>query len=307
MIISVKLRYVLIAALIFSVVGQVYPVMAKQTSRQVSVYYVPMQFMFDDTQLTPPGDQLGFIYKNSTYVPIRFISYALDKAVDWDPASYTVAVSNPNEADLAVIDSYKKDREVARAQPKPLDSSKLVPKTISVYEEKITYLFDGKSVKPKDSMAGLIINGRLYVPMRFFSEAVGQKIEWDPQTYTVKAQSQPSEDAVKPEPIATPEPTAAPIIATQPTLAELQAATELTLIALRTRASDAFTALFQESSGRLAKGRALLQGFDAEFAQIKGQLQAQLISYGYDTSCLALYQQKYTDDSSAIRAILANG
>ena len=199
-------------------------VSAEQASQKVDVYFVPMHFVFDGTQLAPPSDQQGFIYEGSTYVPLRFIAYSLNKAVQWDGDTYTVSIVEPNQQDKAVIDDYK----VKQAKTKKLtkvDTSQLSRTGIHVYPEKVTYVFDGMTKQPAVNLPGFIYENRLYVPMRFFSEAVGKKIEWDPVSYTVSAQTEAglnssgkstlgSNDS-KSSP--TPVPTPTPIVAVNPT------------------------------------------------------------------------------------------
>lgn len=318
--IFIKIRSTLVLLLLVLLVGQGEYVFAAQSSKQVDVYFVPMQFMFDDNQLTPPSDQQGFIYKNSAYVPMRFISYALDKSVKWDQAAYAVSVSKPTEEEQSTIDIYKRDREVAKGTLKPMDSSKVVASGIKVYEQKLTYLFDGTAKQPQAGLPGLIYQDRLYVPMRFFSEAVGQKIEWDPKTYTVKNQTEGME-VMDSKPPATASPTPAPtstqtpsptpattIIGEQrggatikPTYEEIKNAAEVKMAALETKAVTQLFSLYLKymdadeatKVSLKAEGNALMAGYDAEFAVIKSSAQSQLIANGYETSIIAEYQQDY--------------
>ena len=69
-----------------------------------------------------------------------------------------------------------------------MDTSQLSRVGIHVYPEKVTYVFEGMTKQPEVDLTGFIYENRLYVPMHFFSEVVGQKIYWEPITYTVKAQ-----------------------------------------------------------------------------------------------------------------------
>lgn len=83
--------------------------------------------------------------------------------------------------------------------------------TLEVYLEKITYMVNGKIVKPSDQEnkyfngkeyipAGLIYKGTTYVPLRFAAETTGNRVDWNGTNKTVSIQapnvSQPSLGAI---------------------------------------------------------------------------------------------------------------
>ncbi|WP_159887515.1 copper amine oxidase N-terminal domain-containing protein [Paenibacillus puerhi] len=172
--------------------------MAAQTPKNVDVYYVPLQFVFDGEQVAPPQDQQAFIYEGSTYVPLRFISYSLNKAVQWDGDSYTVSVEEPKEKDKLQIADFNLNTKVRDGKLRDkFDASQLTASPIEVYQEKVTYIFDGKEKEIGDELPGLFVDNKLYVPLRFFSESVGNKIEWNAQSYTITAVSPAKEKADK--------------------------------------------------------------------------------------------------------------
>lgn len=171
--------------------GTVSPVYAEQTPTPIDVYYAPLQFAIDSDVFAPHADQKGFIYEGSTYVPLRFISYSLKKAVRWDGDTYTVTVEEPTSTDLVSINDYNVNTKVQGGlSAQPADTSSLKPTNIPAYKEKVTYIFDGKNKEIGADLPGFIYEGSLYVPLRFFSESVGKKIEWDAKTYTVSAKTQ---------------------------------------------------------------------------------------------------------------------
>lgn len=197
-----------------------YSARAAQTPERVEVYYAPLKLLFDGKQYAPSGGQQGFLYNDSTYVPLRFITYALNKDIAWDGETYTVSISKPAGLGQKEIDAYRANHEV---ESKPgeagtLDSAKLKPETIEAYFEDVTYVFDGKVKQPPKDQPGLIVNDSLYVPLRFFSQSVGRQIDWDPKTYSVKVETITLADnegdkaapTPKPTPSPTPTPTASP-------------------------------------------------------------------------------------------------
>lgn len=180
-------------------------VVAEQVSTTIEAYYAPVQFQFDGSYLAPPSDQRGFIYQGSTYVPLRFVAYALDKAVEWNPDTYTVTIRKPGKTEQVTIDEYKMNRKTEKLNGSP-DLSALQPTSLAVYFENVKYVFDGVSKQPTADLPGMIIEGNVYVPLRFVSESVGRKLDWDPATYTVKA----AVVEASPKPSVTPSPSPTP-------------------------------------------------------------------------------------------------
>jgi hypothetical protein len=72
--------------------------------------------------------------------------------------------------------------------------------TLEVYLEKITYMVNGREVKPSDQAnkyfngkeyvpAGLIYKGTTYVPLRFAAESTGNQIQWSGTNKTISIQA----------------------------------------------------------------------------------------------------------------------
>lgn len=154
-------------------------------SKQIEVSFSPVHFIFGGEELDPPEGQRAFLYKDSTYVPLRFASYALGKAVDWDPDTYTVTVREPKAEEKASIAAYIEERKAGDRPILPVDASALQPSTIDAYFEKVNYVFGKRTVQPPAELPGIIIEGSLYVPLRFVSESAGNKLEWDGETYAI--------------------------------------------------------------------------------------------------------------------------
>jgi hypothetical protein len=284
---------------------------AAQAPVDVNVYQIPMHFTFDGKEYAPPEGQQGFIYEGSTYVPIRFISYSLDKAVKWDADTYTVTIADPKETDKINIGEYKLNAQVQSKGNEKFDKSKLTPSKLNAYKEKISYVFDGKAKNPSEELPGYIVDGSLYVPIRFFSESVGKTINWDPETYTVSAITAPDKkdpevklpEAPKPDPLA-------PVVGgggggpvgggaiVKPSLDSIKSETEAKLRQLQTKVSDELTALYNQykiskDSSLIVLALTKISQADNEFNQIMNDMNTKLTNYGYDTSIIETYKQQY--------------
>jgi len=98
-------------------------------------------------------DSEPFLYRGTTYVPIRFVSRALGAdTVDW------------NEKESIATITYEN-------------------KTIELPKDKNTAYINGKKVKLENGTK--LINERIYVPVRFVAEEMDCDVDWIYNTYTV--------------------------------------------------------------------------------------------------------------------------
>lgn len=300
---------------------------AAQTPQNVDVYYVPLQFVFDGEQYAPPEDQQGFIYEGSTYVPLRFISYSLNKAVQWDGDTYKVTVEDPKAEDQIKIDEFNLNTKVRGGKLRDkFDASQLKPSSIAVYKEKVQYVFDGQTKEIGEELPGLFVDNRLYVPLRFFSESVGRKIEWDAVSYTIKAAVPVDEKAktdtanpTQQKPAEEQKPTvpAAPILGgggavggggVSTTVTEQSIADEFKpqIEAIRSEATVFFLGLLaqynsiqdeQEKAAKKAElktqAEAKLAEFDSRFNTIISAMEAKLGEYHYSSAKADEYRAMY--------------
>ncbi|WP_409344192.1 copper amine oxidase N-terminal domain-containing protein [Paenibacillus sp. MBLB4367] len=278
---------------------------AEQTPKQTEVYFAPLQYVFEGKQYTPPEGQQGFIYNGSTYVPLRFISYALDQDVQWDQTSYTVTVQKPDKQAMVSIQEYKMNREI-RGELKKADASNLAPTTIPVYLEKVTYVFDGTTKEPSADLPGFIYEDSLYVPIRFFSESLNRQIDWDQETYTVSAvtgDQKPSEQ--KPE--------AGTETGSKQSSDSLISAARNQLSSMESSATSSFMSMAlsylsssnpTEKAAIKAQAEAALAQMDAQVSSITGSLESELKANGYDTSPADAMRKEYADRKAAGRAQL---
>lgn len=65
---------------------------ADLVQRDIRVSYLPLKYLFNNQEKTPPADQQGFTHNGRTYVPLRFMAESLGQPVDYDPATYSIFV-----------------------------------------------------------------------------------------------------------------------------------------------------------------------------------------------------------------------
>ncbi|NQX59462.1 copper amine oxidase N-terminal domain-containing protein [Paenibacillus qinlingensis] len=292
---------------------------AAQAPVDVDVYQVPMHFTFDGKEYAPPEGQQGFIYEGTTYVPIRFISYSLDKAVNWDPNTYTVTIAEPKATDKINISEYKLNTQVFSKSTEKFDKSKLAPSNLKVYKEKINYVFDGVKKSPADELPGYIVNGSLFVPIRFFSESVGKTINWDSETYTVSAVTK---EEKKPE-VKLPEtkPETKPVVTgpvgggggggsiNKPSEASIKADAEAKMSALESKASDVLFDLLAKylvshDKSLISEARAFIADTESKFYQILNDAESKLSTNGYNTEIINTYEAAYLEKKAYQEEIL---
>lgn len=139
-----------------------------------------INLQFDGQALKLPDGQYSFIYQGRTYVPIRYISYVLQKSVNWDGKKATV--SEPTEQELAAL--KKQLQHASEGSQKPQASVE-----ITIQPVKAGLVFDGKAAPLPAGQPLFIYKGSIYVPLRFLAESVGTQIDFDPATKTVNGQS----------------------------------------------------------------------------------------------------------------------
>lgn len=147
----------------------------------VKVKTVPVTLQFDGQALKLPEGQHSFIYQGRTYVPIRYISYALQKSVKWDGVK--ASISEPTEQELAAL---KKQLQSATAG----NQTALTSVEINIQPVKATLEFDGEVAALPAGQALFGYKGSIYAPLRFLSESVGTVIDWDPVKKKISAESE---------------------------------------------------------------------------------------------------------------------
>lgn len=148
----------------------------------VNVKTQAVGLVFDGQELKLPEGQHSFIYQGRVYLPIRYISYALQQTVGWDAKKLQVTVDEPNEKELAELQKQLLDNSSSKAK-----AFKSV--TLPVRTSNATLLFNGKAKALPEGQALFIYSGTIYVPVRFLAEAIGTEMNWDPVSRTVNGES----------------------------------------------------------------------------------------------------------------------
>jgi NPCBM/NEW2 domain./Copper amine oxidase N-terminal domain. len=76
-------------------------------STSIDVNFQPLKYFFDGVEKKAPADQQGFVYKGTTYVPLRFVSEALGKKVGYDGKTSSIYVGKQKEGTFTYMEQMK--------------------------------------------------------------------------------------------------------------------------------------------------------------------------------------------------------
>nr|WP_306795355.1 copper amine oxidase N-terminal domain-containing protein [Cohnella sp. GbtcB17] len=164
------------------------PVAASAASATIAVESKPIVMEFDGKKLALPSGQVAFMYQSKVYIPLRFASYALQKQVGYDVKSKMVTVTEPTSSQLVALKEYLANATASSGQVATTAKVKLVPTAVKL-------VFDGVEKKLPVGQQAFNVNGSIYVPVRFFAEAVGTTVLWDAKTGTVLGESKAYREA----------------------------------------------------------------------------------------------------------------
>ncbi|QAY67790.1 copper amine oxidase N-terminal domain-containing protein [Paenibacillus protaetiae] len=276
----------------------------------VQVQSQPVTLVFDGQKLQLPEGQYAFLYENRTYVPIRFISYALQKSVKWDNAAKTVRVTEPApEEKAALADSLAKAAAAALSSPAAPASR---PLTITPVTAKLS--FDGTEKALPAGQSIYNYNNSIYVPIRFLSEASGTNVNWDGKTGTITGESasyraaqgeQGSGGGNEGNGDSAGDGSGLVVQPGKESLEDIQAKAESKLTALQNTYEPQFQAMIanykkaatdQARNSIIAQGEAKLDECDKKFRKILDDTAKELRANGYDAyvdGIISGYQAQY--------------
>jgi len=297
----------------------------------VSLQFSPITYYFGDESFAPPEDQQGFLYKNRIYLPLRFVAHSLNQAVSWDSASHTARIRTPTRREQASIDAYNEENRNRANQPAAVQNARPVYRSVSATFLKVTFDFYGEKVETPEGSEAIMVNNRLFVPLRFLATAMGYPVRWNQADQSVKVDAAPligpvdlpPEAGTKPEAstlpdqndtIAEPEnanPTEGGIPAgggfpstpvQKPTYDELISQAEDRLYALMAKCESRMYELLDQYDPSLdqasldelkRQGRTELAACDTAFDSIMRDLAGKLAENGYPTDAVEGYRNQY--------------
>lgn len=288
---------------------------AAATTDSIKVQSMNVKMVFDGVSIQPPAGQYVFMHNNTTYVPLRFVSYALQKNVSWDAKNVKVTVTEPSSSELVAIKEYLMNAGNANS------AAASTPKNIVLSKVKASYVFNGSAKAVPSNQGSYILGGSVYVPLRFLSESVGNSISWNQETKTITASSAayqaqagttptPSSTAggTSPSATATPAPSSGAAAGGGAagngvlTYEQITSDAEARLNALRDQSTSALMGLAMEyinakddatKTSLMAKGKQQLASFTASFNSIIADTEQKLNKNGYSTDIIAQYRATF--------------
>jgi len=278
--------------------------------KKLTVAPTPSSISVNGVSLAPPVGEEGFIYEGTTYVPLRFMSNAAEKTVFWDAATSTVHVSEPTKAEKTLI--QKTNASYVVEGDNGSSATQMKTKSITVYTRTISYVFDGKQVEPVAGKNGFIFNNKVYVPLRFFSEAVGRNVLWDPATQAIRIEAKATAvNAWGTAPAAgnpssgggaaggvTPGAGGGGGAVVKPSYESIISDAESKLSSLQSSCQSNLSALASQylanpSDALIDQGYAKLSECDSSFGSIMSSLESELSKHSYSTAAVSDYRSKY--------------
>ncbi len=273
-----------------------------------------VQMVFDGVNLSPPKGQVIFSYNNTIYVPVRFMSYALQKTVTWDAKNLKVTVAESSSSELVIIKEYLMNSVIT-------NTDVTTSKTVTLNNVKASFVFNGAAKALPTGLSNYSLNGTLYVPLRFLSESVGNVITWDQMTKKITANSKAHQEQINSENVGKePSSTPSPSATTNPTQAgnggatgkvsygEITSATEAKLNALKAQSQSTLMSIAFEyldakdeasKSSIKAKGLQQLSSFTASFNSIVADAEQKLKANGYSTDIINQYRSAFEAELQA--------
>lgn len=311
--------------LVVTMLSSLLATVASAATQTIKATTQPIKLQFDGQSLQLPDGQYSFVYQGRTYVPIRYISYALQKTVNWDGAKATI--TEPTEKELA---SLKKQLQAgASSSQKPQASIEITIKPV-----KASLVFDGKTAALPAGQSLYGFKGSIYAPLRFLSESVGTQINFDPVTKMVSGESaayrsEQGAGVVLPGTGGAGETGNAGTGgagtgaggtggtggagggAVKPTFEQITADTEKRLAALQKSceatlwdiASEYLSAKDENKASIKERGLQELNNCSASFETIMSDTSSQLTANGYSTAVIATYRETFNKELEAGRKI----
>ncbi|WP_336776038.1 stalk domain-containing protein [Paenibacillus sp. MMO-58] len=282
----------------------VLPLTAGAASSSVTVKTQVVNLKFDGQSLALPDGQYAFMYQDRTYIPVRFISYALQKSVKWDQKTSKVTVAEPTATEKEALAKLLAGAVTGGAQP-------ATSKSITIKPVQATLVFDGQAKALPTGQSLYSINNSIYVPLRFMSEAVGTDIKWDQKTNSItgesaayKAAQAGGNNGTGTNPGAGTGGGTDPVEPANPTKASIEAAATAKLNALEANCAATLQAMINPYlTGDAATKEKIKQEANkavdqctADFNKIVADTTAELTKYGYSLEIIDAFKAQFEKD-----------
>lgn len=155
------------------------PVLAASSNSTISVAYCGIN-LYVEGNLIVPKDAAGstvepFLYNGTTYLPVRAVSEAMGKQVEWDAATASVKIFG--------------SATPTAASETPFTLKDVTYTNIVATYNNIKLYVDGTLITPKDAAGNIvnpfIYNGTTYLPVRAVGNALGKTVGWNDAAKTV--------------------------------------------------------------------------------------------------------------------------
>jgi len=290
---------------------------ASAAAATVKASTAEVQLVFDGKTLVLPQGQYIFAIKGTNYVPLRFFSYALQKTVNWDAKKATVSVRDPSKQEAVLL-----NERLLNSTGKAGQASSKGGVKIAVSPIKAKFVFGGKEQALPEGQTAYLLNGTIYVPVRFMSQSVGTAIKWDKSgKITGESAAYKTEQGGKgtdngsggTNGSGTGTGTGNGGTPSAPTYASITAATESSLYTLKASCEEQLTPLgFQlvlsedtaEKKRLVTQMNGIIDDCTTKFEAIVKNTEQQLTAGNFDTAVIADYRKAFNDYIAEGKALL---
>lgn len=135
------------------------------------------------------SDVKPFLKDARTLVPIRVISETLGYDVDWDDNLVTVTISKWSDRYNSYQGLFVLNIDSRVVVSYDLEKVNALFGKASPSDKEVRSVMEESAETSEIDVAPTVINGRTYVPIRVVAEAMGEKISWDHDNWTVVIES----------------------------------------------------------------------------------------------------------------------
>ena len=154
-------------------------VVAKTSTENITVHYKGIKIFMDSNEL--PISNEPFLFKSTTYMPIRDIAEALGKEVSWKSETKTVILTTP-------------DNQIVTIAPAIARENKLGSEEIVANYSDIKIIADGRELSSETNFEPFIYNGTTYLPLRKVAQAFGMDVNWDAKNQCIHLGEYPKKE-----------------------------------------------------------------------------------------------------------------